>query len=47
MKYFIVRWVIYLNLPVISNRLEHYHMYEVDDIACIYSITNGESEKNI
>ena len=34
-----------MNLPTISNRLEHYHMYEVDDIACIYSMTNIESEK--
>ena len=34
-----------MNLLMISNRLGHYHMYEVDDIACIYSMTNIESEK--
>lgn len=35
-----------MNLPKISKRLEHYSMYDVDDISCIYRIVNIRSEKS-
>lgn len=35
-----------MKLPRISKELEHYSMYDVDDISCIYRITNVRTEKS-